>query len=58
MLHTKIEGNRPSATGDEGFMGLNIYGYGGHLGHGAWTKYINFLTPLALRLHMKFKLAK
>lgn len=45
MLHTKIEGNRPSATGDEDFMGLNIYGYGGHLGHGAWTKYINFLTP-------------
>ena len=32
-----------------------IYGHGGHLGHMTWTKYINFLSPIAWRLHMKFK---
>ena len=41
MLHIKFHGNQPCGS-EEG------------LGHVTWTKYINFLPPFALRLHMKF----
>ena len=34
MLHTKVRGNRPAGSGEEGFrMVFTIYGRGGHLGH-------------------------
>ena len=31
-----------------------IYRHGGHLGHVTWTIYINSLSPLPRRLHIKF----
>ena len=36
------------------FKVFAIYGHGGHLGHVTWTKYINFVSRFAWRLHMKF----
>ena len=56
MLHTKFQGNNPSGSGEEDFFEVfAIHGHGGHLAHVTLTKYVNFLLPFALRLHMKFK---
>ena len=33
---------------------VTIYGNGGHLGHVAWTIYINVLSPFPMRLNMDF----
>ena len=35
------------------FKVFTIYGYGGHLSHVTWTKYINFLCFFVQRLHLK-----
>ena len=44
-----------SGSGEDFFKVFTIHGHGGHLGHVTWTKYIKFLFPFAIRLHMKFK---
>ena len=55
MLHTKFCENRPAGSGEEDFLKVfTIYRHGGHLGHVTWTIYINFLSPLPRRLHIKF----
>ena len=33
---------------------FSIYRHGGHLGHVTWTIYVNFLSLLPRRLHIKF----
>ena len=55
MLHDKFQDHRTSGSGEEDFFKVfTIYGHGGHLGHVTWTIYINFLSPLPRRLHIKF----
>ena len=45
MLHIKFEGHLPSGSGEEYcFHVWDIHGHGRHLGHVAWTKYID--SPL------------
>ena len=34
--------------------GFAIYSHDGHLGHVAWTIYINFHPPFLMMLHIKF----
>ena len=53
MKHAKFQDHRTSGSGEEDFLRF-IYGHGGHLGHVTWTIYINFLSPLPRRLHIKF----
>ena len=56
MLDTMFEGNWSSGFGEEDFFNIfTIYGHGGHYGHVTWTKSINFISPFARRLHIKFK---
>ena len=33
---------------------FKVFGHGGHLGHVAWTIYINVRSPFPWRLHIKF----
>ena len=55
MLHAKFQDHRISGSGEEEFFKVfSIYGHGGHLGHVTWTIYINLLSPLPRRLHIKF----
>ena len=54
MLHAKFQDHRAYGSGEEDFKGLIIYSHGGHLGHVTWPIYINFLSPLPRRLHLKF----
>ena len=57
MLHVKFQENRSSGSGEGDFLKVFIiYGHGGHLGHVTWTIYINFLSPLPRRLHIKLAL--
>ena len=51
MLHAKFKVRRISGLGGEDF---SIYGQGGYLGHVTRTIYINFRSPFARRLHIKF----
>ena len=45
----------PSGFKEEDVLKVfTIHGHGGHLGHVTLTIYINFLSPLPRRLHMKF----
>ena len=53
MLHSRFQGNWPSGSGED-FLGLLPCIGHGHLGNVTWTKYKNFLSPIAWRLHMKF----
>ena len=53
MLHTKFRENRLSVR--KRFLKVfTIYRHGSHLGHVTWNIYINFLSPLPRRLHIKF----
>ena len=55
MLHTKFQCNRRCGSGEKDFLKvIPIYGHGSHLGHVTQTKYINFLSLFAWRLHIKF----
>ena len=57
MLHTKPQGHWPFGYGEEDFWRVVIiYGRDGHLGHMTQTPWINFLSHIPLRLHMKFVL--
>ena len=49
MLHTKFQGNQTNASAEDFLWFLPLYGYGGHLDHVIWTKYINFLAPITWR---------
>ena len=53
MLHTKFREDRPASSGKRFLKVFTIYRHGGHLGHVTWTIYINFLSPLPRRLHIK-----
>ena len=55
MLHTEFQGNQPIDFGEDFLRFFTIYGHGGHLYHVTWTKYINFLSLFAWRLHMEYK---
>ena len=55
MLHTKFQDHRTNGSGEEDFFNVfPIYRHGGDLGHVIWTIYLNFLSPLPRRLHIKF----
>ena len=55
MLYTKFCENRSTGFGEEDFFKVfTIYRHGGHLCHVTWTIYINFLSRLPRRLHIKF----
>ena len=41
MLHAKFQDHRTSGSGKDFKRFLPLYGRGGHLGHVAWTIYIN-----------------
>ena len=48
MLHTKLHGNRPTGSGEEGFRRVfTIYRRGGHLGHVTkiMSSHFHFLVP-------------
>ena len=55
MLHTKVRGNRPAGSGEEGLRKVfTIYGCGGHLGHvtSIMSSDFHFLVPESF--HTKF----
>ena len=54
MLHAKFQDHRTYGSGERFLKVFTIYGHGSHLGHVAWTIYINFRSPFPRRLHMKF----
>ena len=55
MLHAKFKNQRPSGSGEIGFVKVfAIYSHGGHLGHVTLTIYTNFRSPFLRMLHMKF----
>ena len=57
MLHTKFRGNRPTGSGEEGFLVVfNKYGRGGHLGHVTWISRSNFHLPLPMDAPLKISL--
>ena len=61
MPHAKFQDHRTSGSGEECFfffVFFFIYGHGGHIGHGTWTIFMNFLFPFPRRLHMKFGIDK
>ena len=55
MLYTKFKGNRPAGFRGEVFWKVfTIYGHGSHLCHTTQIIWINFCSPILLRLIMKF----
>ena len=55
MIHAKFQDHRTYGSGEEDFLKVfTIYRHGSHLGHVTWTIYINFLSALPRRLHIKF----
>ena len=54
MLHAKFQDHRTYGSGEDFVKIFTIYRHGGRLGHVTWTIYINFLSPLPRRLHIKF----
>ena len=50
MLHTKFQGHRSIASGEEDFFKFfTIYGHGGHVGH-VITHLYKFSFPFSLKL--------
>ena len=43
MLHAKFQDHRTSGSRED-FLKVLYHEHGGHLGHVAWTIYINFLS--------------
>ena len=58
MLHTKFCGNRSNEPGEDfewflTYMGMDIYGHGGHLGHVTNIMSLNFNFIVPKSLHTK-----
>ena len=61
MIHTKFQGHRSIASGEEDFFKVfTIYGYGGHVGNVTQVISINFRSYSPSSFHMNFdsKIAK
>ena len=55
MLHTKFRGNRPTGSGEEGFIRIfTIYVHAGHLGHVTRIMSSDFHFLVPERFHTKF----
>ena len=55
MLHAKFQGNWPSGSGEEDFLGFWAFlSMAAILVMWHWIIYINFRSPFPRRIHIKF----
>ena len=54
MLHTKLDGNRPTGSGEVFLRVFSIYGCGGHLGHVTSIMSADFHVFVPESFHTKF----